>query len=88
MSAKGNWVKTATWGGAMPAASNVQQQNQPVKTRDAGDPIGAAVFDAVLFGVQQFHLGHGQMKQIGRKVAYQTLENVFRDDVFIAHSPL
>ena len=55
----------------------MQQENLTVNTRDTGDQIGAAVFNAVMLGVQQFHVGDGQMEQVGCKILHQPLEYFF-----------
>ncbi len=50
-----------------------------------GNQIGAAVFDALLLGREQFGVDQIQPEQVDRHVQQQALEDVLGDDVFLAH---
>ncbi|MCK7580682.1 MAG: hypothetical protein MZV65_36960 [Chromatiales bacterium] len=50
-----------------------------------GDQIGAAVFDALLLGGEQFGVDQIQLEQVDRHVQQEALEDVLGDDVFLAH---
>ena len=47
--------------------------------------IGAAIFDPLLLGREQFGIDQIQPKQVDRHVQQDALENAFGDDVFLAH---